>query len=446
MSRYTLSRLPEHVVHMFKVYERASNNILPYNIAVKNYFQKSSNEYHNFQRYKLLAEDTGTKKYNMNDFSPLISKCIAPMFEGLLKLDEIEDLNTNDLFQDVHGKKEDKEVEKEATDLAPILSSSSRRLKNYTDFQAQVALSFASYFSPYTSVPNVELVRKSFQWYQRLLNHTPVIFVLKQTNRLFSDTSLAQINKPLSDFSQSVSSLQNKFTNQPNGNDKNIRNYHFTDLTSVDVFNLAIKSQCHFELGANYDTLLPNINWEEQGQIEDALSEVLLNNRSIEITDESFNPVHVKSEDLVTKFPLHKIFKELEYSPLRKLFPYDVKYDEYHLLTIENPIINDDHSEILDLLDIYKEDFEIISVRLGLNNEAINSFFSHNITSNKSDTSSKSYEDLLRIAKSKDAESGLDLAQPSNIDTLMKRLGEFGLVSVEEGCAKNCIYLLPRHL
>lgn len=443
MSNYTLSRLPDHILHIFKIYERASNNALPYkNARIKNYLQRTTPEYYNFQRNKLLTDNSGIGKFNPNDFPPIISTLIKPIFEGPLELGGLENMRTEDIFKQHQDKKVARETDDNISDFTPIISSASRTTKNFSDYQAQIASSFAAYFRPYRSVPNVNLIKNSFQWYQRLLNNTPIIFVLRQTNRLFSESSLSQVNKPLNDFKRAVSLLQNNFADE---SDKNIRNYHFTDLSTVDLFSLANKSQRHFQSDKDFDSLFATADWKTQNNVHDKLSEALLANKSVEMTDQSFNTVNVSPHEIISKFPLHKVLKELEYTNVREAFPYDIKYHDYHLLTIENPIMQEDHSELLNILDTYKDSFEIISVRMGLNNQTINDFFSHNIHSSDTISTSESYDELLEIAKSKHDGAGKKKSELSSIDTLMKRLGESGLIRVEEGFAKNCIYLFHKH-
>lgn len=442
MSNYTLSRLPDHILHIFKIYERASNNALPYkNTRIKNYLQRTTPEYYNFQRNKLLTDNYEIGKFNPNDFPPIISTLIKPIFEGPLELGGLENMRTEDIFKQHQDKKGPRETEDNIADFTPIISSASRTAKNFTDYQAQIASSFAAYFSPYRSVPQVNLIKNSFQWYQRLLNNTPIIFVLRQTNRLFSEASLSQVNKPLNDFKRAISLLLNSFADE---SDKSIRNYHFTDLSTVDLFSLANKSQRHFQSDKDFDRLFATADWRTQNNVRDKLSEALLANKSVELTDQSFNAVNVSPHEIISKFPLHKVLKELEYTNVREAFPYDIKYHDYHLLTIENPIIQEDHSELLNILDAYKDSFEIISVRMGLNNQNIADFFSHNVHASDVPTS-KSYDELLQIAKSKHDEAGQKKNEISSIDTLMKRLGESGLIRVEEGFAKNCIYLFHKH-
>jgi len=442
MSNFTLSRLPDHILHIFKIYERASNNILPYKSPrIKKYLQRTTPEYYNFQRNKLLASNSNHGKFNPNDFPPLISKLIKPIFEGPLELGGLEDVRTQDIFKQDQNKKDARETDENISEFTPIISTTSRTTKNFTDYQAQIASSFAAYFNPYQSVPNVKLIKNSFQWYQRLLNNTPIIFVLRQTNRLFSEASLSQVNKPLNDLKKAVLLLQNSFTD---GDEKSIRNYHLTDLSTVDIFSLANKSQHYFQSDKDFDKLFETTDWKSQNKVHDKLSEALLLNKKVELTDQSFNAVKVSPHEIISKYPLRKVLKELEYANVRDVFPYDVKYHDYYLLTIENPIIQDDHSELLKILDEYKDSFEIISVRLGLNNQTINDFFSHNVHSSDSVSSSKSYDELLQIAKSNHDRTGEE-NEVSNIDRLMKRLGESGLIRVEEGFTKNCIYLFHKH-
>ena len=443
MSNYTLSRLPDHILHIFKIYERASNNALPYkNVRIKNYLQRTTPEYNNFQRQKLLTDKSEKGKFNPNDFPPIISTLIKPIFEGSLDLGELENMRTEDIFKQHQDKKEPRETDNNEVDFTPIISSASRTTKNFTDYQAQIASSFAAYFSPYRSVPKVNLIKNSFQWYQRLLNNTPIIFVLRQTNRLFSESSLSQVNKPLNDFKTAIMLLQNSFADE---SDKTIRNYHFTDLSTVDLFSLANKSQRHFQSDKDFEKLFASADWKTENNVNDKLSEALVANKSVELTDRSFNTVNVSPHEIINKFPIHKVLKELEYTNVREVFPYDIKYHDYHLLTIENPIIQDDHSKLLNILEAYKNSFEIISVRMGLNNQVINDFFSQKVHASDTVSTSKSYDELLQIAKSRHDEAGQKRSEISSIDTLMKRLGEFGLVRVEEGFAKNCIYLFHKH-
>lgn len=441
MSNYTLSRLPDHILHIFKIYERASNNLLPYkNVRIKNYLQRTTPEYYNFQRNKLLTNNSENGKFNPNDFPPIISTLIKPIFEGPLELGGLENMRTEDIFKQDQNKKDTKETNDNISEFTPIISTASRTTKNFTDYQAQIAGSFAAYFNPYHSVPNVKLIKNSFQWYQRLLNNTPIFFVLRQTNRLFSEASLSQVNKPLNDFRKALSLLQNSF---PDGSDKSIRNYHFTDLSTVDIFSLANKSQRYFQSDKDFDKLFETTDWKTQNNVHDKLSEALLANKTVELTDKSFNAVNVSPHEIISQYPLRKVLKELEYASVREVFPYDVKYHDYHLLTIESPIIQEDHSDLLNILDAHKDSFEIISVRLGLNNQIINDFFSHKVHASDSVSSSKSYDELLQIAKSNHDNIGHE-NEASSIDALMKRLGESGLVRVEEGFTENCIYLFHK--
>lgn len=440
MSYRTLSRLPKHILHIFKIYERASNHILPYtNPRIRNYLQKSSEDYSNFQRNQLLTNNSSTGKFNSNDFPPILSSLIEPIFKDKLKLGPLEEMTTEEIFKYSQYEKDEVGKSVSTTDLAPISSTYNRTSKNFTDYQAQIATSFASYFTPYHSMPNSVGMKRSFQWYQRLLANTPIIFILRQTNRLLSESSLSQINKPLADLKQSIASLLNSLINKDIYNDdKNIRNYHLTDLTTVDIFSLAIKSQLHFQSDKEFEKQYLMADWNYYDGISDKLCDTLLSAKSVKLTDKSFNPVNINPEELVSKFPLHRVFRDLENTDVRDAFPYDIKYHDYYLLTIENPIIHEDHAALLNILNEYKDNFEVAAVRLGTNNESISQFISHEMHSKGPDT--VSYDGLLQIAK-----SSHNTQIESHMDTLMKGLGELGLVKVEEGSSKNCIYLFHKH-
>lgn len=434
MSKITLDRLPKHVKHMFQIYEAACSSVDPLKAkTLRKYARESSAGYENFQRFKLLNEKSLTNKLDKHAFPPIILSNIANVFEEPPNIGQLEGIPTKDLFK---LEKIKSPLYKRVPFETDPIPSDAHKTKHYSDYQAHVLNSLASYFRWNRSLPPTKQARNSFRWYLRLLRETPVILFLKEKNRLFSDTSLSEVNKPLQDFRYYLSQLRATFKGHT---EKSTRNYHMTDLVSLDLFDLAIRSQSLFQNEDLFEQIVDTIKWDAFDLVQDKLTQFLSRNRSIAITDRDFVPVFVDTENLLARYPLHEITKQLENFPVHEVFPYDLKYADYYILTIENPILNEDHLGLFKLLQSFKDHFHLATVRIHMRNEYTSKFF-HSVADKQSSSFSESgsYNDLLQLAKTR---HNNDMVENDRLGQLLKLLGEQGLVQVEESPDKSALYL-----
>lgn len=432
MSKRTFDRLPDNIAYIFRVYERASNNLVPSKWpSMLRSIQQDSIENGNFQRYKVLNGQTPGERYNLRDYSPLQKKKLDFIFEEGINLGPIESIKTSDALNPVYL--EDKD------DSAPIIGYKSRRNRNYTPFQAEVLSSFASYFTPLIPYPQTSNFEGSLKWFQRLLIGTPLVLILEQKNKLLSDSSVNQLNTPLEELRKAVGLLKDHYNNTKEDFSKITRNYHLTDLSQLDVFALSLEKQ---------DKLLTSIRashiTKEHNRsrvFQDGLANYLYSRKQIEIVDHKMQPVGVDINHLSEHYPLNDVFQQIEFNNVRDVFPYDLKYNEYKILTIENSIIGDDHTKLFEALEGFSEDFKIIAARLLLSCPLVGKFFD-NIREENNDTRQSSYEDLLKIANLKEVVSD---SEENNFKMLIKKLGSADLISVEHDLYHNAVYLLPSH-
>lgn len=397
MSKRELTKLPLHIFSMLKVYEKASNvmrRTYP-DTKVKNFLQKTSDGYASFQNYKLLRSNS----VNSGDFAYIMGDSIGPIFETPLDLGQLENLSTQELFK----------VETPSAFPDSIASSYRRTAKQLTDYEANITKTLSSHYTPKQFVPPVESIQNSYKWYTKLLHQTPVFFVLRKPSRLYSESSLIQLDKPYTDLKRQVASLGNKFSHQ---DPSIVRNYHFTHLTTTDLFKLAIQ---HKESPgkASQDKLIELLDARNEVFFTEAFEKV----QEQEIID--YNMAH----------PLSAILPRLNDSRVEDVFPYDLNYTNYYLLCIEEDVLQNNHDELFDAIE--ESEFELLAGRFSLLNPSINDFF-HKDLAVKSGT--KTYSQMLEMAQHK---------QDDHINDLMKRVGGFGLVSVEQGLDETSIYLLP---
>lgn len=393
MSRTALAKLPVHVRCALNLYERECSRSNPINHIMRLHVQKTSPDYVNFSGGKLR-----TSVYNKDDFLPLIGESIKPIFDSNLILDDFEDLSTDQLFIDLVDDS--------------IVSKSLRTTKQTSDFTAKIITSFASHYSPRRKIPYKESLQGVYKWFTKLLLDTPVILVLKQKNILYSDSSIEQINKPVLDMREAITELcNNEFPFSPE------RSYHFTELSYIDLFQLAIKAQ-----GKKKDSLVEvlntekNIEWLTSMEVSDVGENTYVQENQVKRYVEE-NPELVKQSIEI---------------PIGEIFPYDISYNDFYLVTIEAPVIERNHEQLLEI--IANSEFELVAARMSLGNDLI-SLFLHQ--GRETLEPGSRYEELLERARK--ARSSLN-----SVHDLVGLLGSQGLLKVSEGCDGGSIYLTKR--
>ncbi|KAK6201603.1 uncharacterized protein RJT21DRAFT_114219 [Scheffersomyces amazonensis] len=419
MSARTFFRIPETIGYVLKIYEKSSNKISLFpDPDVRKFLRKTSNEYTLYQQSLILNSNT----IAFNDFSTIVGNSIEPLFKKRIKFNTIDDIPTQELFNITP-----KPISDEEDSITSLYSKTTSKTSN---FFARIVSTFASATSPQSEVPKVPSIENAFKWYIKLLNNTPIVLILSSKNRLFSSSSLSQIDKPLIDLRRKILEISNKLET------KSFRSYHLTSLELLDIFQLAIKFQNKFykQNISEFMKILSQINWQEDIP-DDALSNHIKSQERYKIIDKSFKKVdETQFNSFLTYDRFVAINDLLDDREVSDVFLYDLIYSMNYLLCVEEAAINQNYKEILDA--IKSSEFEIIAVRLSLDNQEIIKAISD--SSHKSDESSGPMNYNALLEKAKDARQ-----ESSNIDKLLKALARQNLIRVEEGCHKNCIYLLP---
>lgn len=438
MSSKSLAGIPSHIRHVLKIFNKVSNaKVSLADDRVRNYLIESSSDYRNAIRNKILTCMRNGSPYKPNELAPYINDNLRALFSGDINSDPLENISTQSIFdlKDKNDLIQD--------DQTQITSTHNRSIRRYTDHQANLVRSFSSYYSPLRRVPDDQLFANSFKWYVRLLEKTPVVFFLKVTNRLFSDYSIAELNKPVSDFHEELSKLQNKHIRDVSSKSKSMRSYHFTELLNPDLFSLAIKSQSAIKGTGDFEEALLSLSWEELDKESDALCDILSSKREIKLVNQQLEPVDIDPSQFVGELPLKDVFLQLDSLSVNEVVPYDIIYDDLYMLTIESLIIDQNHDAVMKLLEAYRADLQLVAVRLSLDSPAIVNFLNSQKPSSGLPKKhfNSSYEELLLIAKTKHTD---DSDKHYKFANVMKRIGELGLDRVNYGISNNCIYISGR--
>lgn len=433
MSKYTWERIPTALEHAVHIYQTTCQRQIPYpDTLVHNFVKKSSDSYRYFHRNKLLGPEESS--INAEDFNPMVAKVLAPLIKDPIRLQGIEALSVEEIMAQAGF---------EMRPLEPLISQKPKSVRNTSNFLANILSSFASTCSPLQALPPNKGAMNSFFWYRKLLASTPIIIFLRQKQRLFAETTILQQNLPYEKLRKDLDSLTHQYRNSSLSNQK-IRNYYFTNLATPDLFRLASLSQDINSAKWNDKNFWLNL------QKSDPLSDELMDTQKPHIIgyDKTKPELALNDKSIPRSYPLpelqKKILRQEETPELRSLFPYDVHYSDLYILTIEEPILQEDHEKLLDVLE-QNQDMEIIAARLML--------YFPDITNSLLDASRKSsvrkgirsqnmnYDELLKMAQ----ETRHEEAQKDNknfMSNFFERLGRLGLVYVEDGSAKNTINIM----
>lgn len=406
MSRHLLSRIPPNVRDVFRFYECMSKAIRGgRNTEINDYLRRSNPATFMEHYWRMNVTNEQSKIYNAADFPPLIGQIVAPIFQDQYS-EAVPALMDEDHFND------------------PFISSRNHSFKHFTDHQARTLLSFASSLSPYRQVPPAKSTVNSFRWYQRLLRTAPIIFFLKQKQTLMSESSLLSRNPLYEKLRVGVADLVAKYSNSEEYI-KRTKNYYLTDLASSDLFRLALLSCKNGAQNSTMRCISPN-----QDKICDEISRLqrpkVIDRKGEEvdqITLETF--LHNNPPSAVS----HKLAGLSEINDVHALFPYDIAYNDVYLLTIELPVIEDNHEDLLHFIHSQTE-FDVFAVRVSSNFPMSKPFESSLKNSNNvAQNINATYEDLLHWAE-KQRENGHMRHTGSSI--LLQTIGEWGLVEVSE--------------
>ncbi|KAM9893388.1 hypothetical protein OXX69_011726 [Metschnikowia pulcherrima] len=418
MSRQTLARIPKEVQHIFKVYETAAQLYRPYDDKlVSQFVDKTGSYYDMFNRHKLMGGNGDEPIFNSRDFPPVTRDIVSRIFESPL------DLEPRLAPSQISTKIED-----------PIFSERNRTAKHFSDYQARIVSLFASYFQPLRTVASLP-DQKSLKWYSKLLANTPVIFFLSQRQRLMAEPSLRGINQPLQSLQRDLDSICEKYVDDTDI-DKRIRNYHLTDLISTDIFTLAVENEYK-----NFEKYKLENCGNDMGLPKDGLCARFRDWRRLMLFGPDVLPISqrtLKKSNIMTKYPISQIEDALseldDTQKLPKLFPYDVQYNDLFMLTIEEPVIGENHKDLLDLLANLKG-FEIVAVRMS-QTDKLQSELTSESQSGMDPVPRPTYEQLLKWAEKQHSNG-----TAGHVPQLLERIGEWGLVEVEENQANSAFYV-----
>lgn len=355
---------------------------------------------------------------NRKHFEPMVAEVLEPITRNPLPLDDVEALSVDDIMA------------KAGFDMSPteaLISEKALQTKNSSDFQAHIISSFAATCSPFQSLPPARGATKSFHWYRKLLRSTPIILFLRQKQRLLAEPTLLQVNLPLEEFRAQIEAAALKYRRSSLPKQE-IRNYHLTNMATTDLFRLASLSLDE-KVKDWHD-----VDFWKKLQGPDPLSDRLM---------ELQKPCLFKgkvavdlTEDIEKNYPFLPLQKKILNLGGLDLggYPYDVHYSDMYILTIEEPVIRDNHGPLLDVLEL-NEEIEVVAARLNLHFPEVNGLLSRTLPQ-RIRNQSMNYNDLLQKAQNSDKASNSETA------SFLERLGHLGLVSVEVGVAKNSISIM----
>lgn len=399
MSRYTISRLPPNILHLFNVYERASNALQPLDkvVGISDLINRNSPFYHNFSRQKLVHNTAGNLQMDSNDYPPLVSHIIQPLFSGQIELPNVENRSTDEIFKNFGDL--DETIDSKYTTTA----------KRYTDFQARILKSLASFYSPMQKVPNVTAAANTYRWYTRLLEDTPIFIILKQKNRLFSHSSLHQINKPYSDLKSQIDLLKSNVAAANDLTHSRFKTYHLFDISTTDILSLAVK----------------DANPQFAGN--DEFCNFLAAAQNVTIVNDKAHDLN----SMKKHYPIKDLYQDfIDGKDVSEIFPFDLTFNDLYGITIEASMLQHFDSAIPRILEKFKDEFEVSLARFSLGFPEVAKFFEAEVAANEPDSN---YDDLLQAAQTKKQTK-------SNVATLAEYLGQSGLTRVEQG--HNCVYLV----
>lgn len=355
------------------------------------------------------------KIFNPADFSQVIGQLVAPIFQSSNSIDTLSG------------------VQLDIIDSGPMISTRNHNFKHFSDYQARFLMSFASSFQPYSSVPDATSTINSFKWYRKLLSDAPVIIFMRQKQRLMSETSLLSRNTPFEKFREEILNISSHYADSPEYA-KRMKNYHLTDLTSSDLFRLALQKSDKSRSTSECPSTPP----------PDKLYEAILESQKPRIVDENGNEIGLSPLHNITKeYPLNSLERKLldlnEPKDVVNFLPYDLVYNDIYILSIESPVIDDNHHKLLQLLHS-QSDFEIFALRLSsslldfTNDIRESEEKSGEITKNFD----AKYADLLSWAEQQHQTS--EIKKPGTA-ALLKTFGSWGFVEVSESPAKDSLYL-----
>lgn len=399
MSQITVNRLPSHIKQLFNVYKRCHDYMESINsFRIKHHLLKLSSHHSSFTNSNIIHN---TLDLNTSDYPPLKKSLIQPMF--LQPLDPIESLSVDEILRPKY---------KQMCLPRRIPSSRTTAVARYTPYHANLLKSFAAYYSPNLSVPATASHKNIFTWFRRLLDNTPIIVFLRQENRLFSDSCMNQLNLPLNQLHDKIKVLDQQYNTT--------RSYHLTSLVDFDLLELAIKSDADFTSSQSQgQDPFTSVPWALYIDHSNVLCDELKLAKGIQVLE---NEQLVNEFQHLENYDLHQVYKDMEVNPVRDVFPYDVSFHDLFILTVEKPVLELDHRQLMNILD-GAEGFEIFAVLFNTKDPVITESFESHIGNLVKKDSNYNYEDLLKIAKS--------THRHEYLDQLIKYFAEHGLSNVQ---------------
>lgn len=423
MSNRTLARLPTNIKDLFQVYTHVSNKLASlHSTANGHFFLKTTPQYQALNKQMLVRRKSAPHQviFNHLDFPRVELELFAKIFDSPLNYELEAERSLRAYIKKQYGP-----MRLHVDDETTLISDRENISKRFSRYQARILSNFASCYGP-LATPQVYL--KSLIWYRRLLARTPVIFFLKQKQRLFSEPSLNQINLAYNSFKDSIRKLCKDFYADESLS-RRARNYYCTDLTTTDLLSLAVK--CEHLRSVSEQDLQSSKFWssfKEKDKLVEYLREVqrpkVVLNR-----EEIFDTQEIDLDSLAFGSS-QELIKSYDKSPQK--MAYDILYNDLYILAIEEDVLGDDHTKLLNVIE-QASDIEIAAVRLDRNKvSAVEIAKKASVTKRGS---MKTYNELLRMVAANSTES------TSSMELMLQRLGEWGMLNVHENKSKSAFYL-----
>lgn len=396
-------QLPSHIHHLFKAYRVLSQTrySLQKDENVSAYIRNTSDA----QLDLILRQFMNRSKVRHQHLPPRTPRIVQDMLSNWIPLSPLEGLLTLEFFKPL------------AVDTSQT-SESSLYAPTFTKFESAILCRLQAISNPHQTLPKTRIATKQFLWYSKLLKETPVVIFLAKREHLFSDESLHQIDISRTAMEARVQELSNAMSNRLGSH----RTYHFTDLTSTDIFTLAVDKQ---ELFANAEPeQYPEIIEKLHGGTVDK-QDVLcqhLGQEHIKFQGRNKREIpEVQMKDILEKTSLNEDIIGIHRDP--DCFQYDMHYTSHYMMTIEKEILTESHDELMDLIE--SSSFTVVGARLSLKHNAIADFIQQEQFSSHAKPR-HNYDELIAQATEKHP----DMAPKKHISDLFKRFAGLGLVKV----------------
>ncbi|KAI5950157.1 hypothetical protein KGF54_005305 [Candida jiufengensis] len=242
-----------------------------------------------------------------------------------------------------------------------LISKYPKGFKNSNVFINDIKSLVNAYYNPKKSIPINQKYRQIFKYYlQRLNSPTNVMIILKQDQRLFSQSSLENWNQEYIEISNFIRKL-----NYDDHHQKYKDSFEISKVVDPDILNLSLKSHYLFENAKNLDRSIDQASWDEINTVTDRIADNITENQEMRFM-KGKKKVDPSTEDPLLDQQISEVFDLLgkfgndDLSFILQDFKFDLIYNQFFMLNVLNS--KTDYSQILEYLHKHSS-FDVIGIK-----------------------------------------------------------------------------------